>query len=182
MQPTTEWPLFLPVPPLSPSLSRFKLTLHCPLSPGLALSLSHSLLLDSFGVAVAVGVEIIQLAISYLFASLLCCSPSSTVALSLFLSSPHRSLGSSSSCHFRCVPDNRTAENSLFAIAAHLCRKSVGHVRRRTRGRVDNEQGGGREVGCRVLGVVNVSMNEGQFETTALALTYSFARSFDLIV
>lgn len=73
------------------------------------------------------------------------------------------------------------AENSLFAIAAHLCRKSVGHVRRRTRGRVDNEQGGGRE-GAGVLGVVNVSMNEGQFETTALALTYSFARSFDLIV
>lgn len=180
MQPTTEWP---PSLPLTLSLSRFKLTLHCPLSPGLALSLSHTLCcFDSFGVAVAVGVEIIQLAISYLFASLLCCSPSSTVALSLFLSSPHRSLGSRNSCHFRCVPDNRTAENSLFAIAAHLCRKSVGHVRRRTRGRVDNEQGVRGEQGAGVLGVVNVSMNEGQFETTALALTYSFARSFDLIV
>lgn len=177
MLPTTEWPLS---PYLALSLSRFKLTLHCPLSPSLHLSLSYSLLLDSFGVAVAVGVEIIQLAISYLFASLLCCSPSPAVSLSLFLLSPHRSLGSSNSCHFRCVPDNRTAENSLFAIAAHLCRKSVGHVRRRTRrGRVDNEQGDG---GGEVLGVVNVSMNEGQFESTALALTYSFARSFDLIV
>lgn len=180
MQPTSEWP---PSLPLTLSLSRFKLTLHCPLSPGLALSLSHTLCcFDSFGVAVAVGVEIIQLAISYLFASLLCCSPSPAVSLSLPLplSSPHRSLGSSNSCHFRCVPDNRTAENSLFAIAAHLCRKSVGHVRRRTRGRAG--RGRGVEQGAGVLGVVNVSMNEGQFETTALALTYSFARSFDLIV
>lgn len=50
------------------------------------------------------------------------------------------------------------------------------------RGRVDNEQGVRGEQGAGVLGVVNVSMNEGQFETTALALTYSFARSFDLIV
>lgn len=108
--------------------------------------------------------EIIQLAISYCFFS-----PAPASALLP---------GSSNSCHFRCVPDNRTAENSLFAIAAHLCRKSVGHVRRRRRRRQTGRASMRR--GVRLLGVVNVCRAIRVDGTHTH--THSFAHSFDLIV